>query len=68
MRVARINKVWSADITYIRLRAGFVFLVAVINWYRSVCVVLGGINHHGRTPFVWKRWRRRSGRGYRDAI
>ena len=27
------NQVWSADITYIRLREGFVYLVAVIDWY-----------------------------------
>ena len=33
VRVDRVNHVWSADITYIRLRAGFVFLVAVIDGY-----------------------------------
>lgn len=27
------NQVWSADITYIRLREGFVYLVAIIDWY-----------------------------------
>ncbi len=27
------NHVWSADITYIRLREGFVYLVAIIDWY-----------------------------------
>lgn len=27
------NQVWSADITYIRLRQGFVYLVAIIDWY-----------------------------------
>ncbi|WP_410250236.1 hypothetical protein [Candidatus Trichorickettsia mobilis] len=31
------NQVWSADITYIRLSQGFVYLVAIIDWYR-VCV------------------------------
>jgi putative transposase len=31
--VNRINQVWSADITYIRLQAGFVYLVAVIDWF-----------------------------------
>jgi putative transposase len=25
--------VWSTDITYIRLRHGFVYLVAIIDWY-----------------------------------
>ena len=31
--VLRPNQVWSTDITYIRLAGGFVYLVAVIDWY-----------------------------------
>ena len=31
--VNRPNQVWSTDITYIRLSGGFVYLVAVIDWY-----------------------------------
>jgi len=31
--VIRPNQVWSTDITYIRLTRGFVYLVAVIDWY-----------------------------------
>jgi len=31
--VDRPNQVWCADITYIRLRRGFVYLVAVLDWY-----------------------------------
>jgi putative transposase len=31
--ITRVDQVWSADITYIRLRGGFVFLTAVIDWY-----------------------------------
>lgn len=27
------NQVWSSDITYIRLNSGFVYLVAVMDWY-----------------------------------
>ena len=27
------NQVWSADITYIRLRGGFLYLVAIMDWY-----------------------------------
>jgi putative transposase len=27
------NQVWSTDITYIRLKKGFIYLVAVIDWY-----------------------------------
>lgn len=31
--VSRCNQVWSTDITYIRLARGFVYLMAVIDWY-----------------------------------
>jgi putative transposase len=31
--IKRPNQVWSADITYIRLHQGFVYLVAIIDWY-----------------------------------
>ncbi len=32
VEVVRANQVWSMDITYIRLRKGFVYLAAVIDW------------------------------------
>lgn len=31
--IRRANQVWSADITYIRLQGGFVYLVAIIDWF-----------------------------------
>lgn len=31
--IIKANQVWSADITYIRLTKGFVYLVAIIDWY-----------------------------------
>ena len=31
--IQRPNHVWSTDITYIRLRQGFVYLVAVMDWF-----------------------------------
>lgn len=33
MVIDRCDQVWSTDITYIRLKSGFVYLVAVIDWY-----------------------------------
>jgi len=33
VKIIRVNQVWSTDITYIRLRNGFVYLTAVIDWY-----------------------------------
>ena len=29
----RVNQVWSTDITYIRMAQGFVYLVAVMDWF-----------------------------------
>jgi len=31
--VVRANQVWAADITYIPMARGFVYLVAIIDWY-----------------------------------
>lgn len=33
VKITRTNQVWSTDITYIRLAGGFVYLVAIIDWY-----------------------------------
>jgi putative transposase len=33
LRIERPNQVWSADITYIRLTQGFVYLVALLDWF-----------------------------------
>lgn len=31
--ITHINHVWSTDITYLRLPSGFVYLMAIIDWY-----------------------------------
>ena len=33
VEITRINQVWSTDITYIRMTGGFVYVVAVMDWY-----------------------------------
>ena len=33
MTITRVNQVWSTDITYIRMTPGFVYLVAVMDWF-----------------------------------
>jgi putative transposase len=33
VEVTRVNQVWSTDITYIRMAQGFVYLVAVMDWF-----------------------------------
>lgn len=31
--INRVNQVWSTDLTYIRLKSGFVYLMAIIDWF-----------------------------------
>jgi putative transposase len=31
--IERVHQVWSADITYIRLQRGFLYLVAILDWF-----------------------------------
>jgi putative transposase len=33
VEIERVNQVWSTDITYIRLWQGFIYLMAVMDWY-----------------------------------
>ena len=33
LAITRPNQVWSADITYLRMSGGFMYLVAVIDWF-----------------------------------
>jgi putative transposase len=33
LAISRVNQVWAADITYIPMKAGFVYLVAIMDWY-----------------------------------
>lgn len=33
LRVERPNQVWCADITYLPMRRGFLYLVAIMDWY-----------------------------------
>jgi len=39
LSIERVNQVWSTDITYIRLHHGFVYLVAILDWF-SLCWLL----------------------------
>jgi putative transposase len=38
LRIERPNQVWSADITYIRLAQGFVYLMAILDWFSRYVV------------------------------
>lgn len=38
LEIARPNQVWGIDLTYIRLRGGWLYLVAVLDWYSRYVV------------------------------
>ena len=33
LAICRANQVWATDITYIPMKDGFVYLVAIMDWY-----------------------------------
>ena len=39
LEITSVNQVWSTDITYIPLRQGYMYLVAVMDWYSRYPVV-----------------------------
>jgi len=38
MEINRANQVWAIDITYIKLRRGFIYLTAIIDWHTR-CII-----------------------------
>lgn len=38
LAIVRPNQVWATDITYIRLRGGFAYLVAILDWFSRYVV------------------------------
>lgn len=38
LKIERCNQVWSSDITYIPMEKGFLYLVAIIDWYSRYVV------------------------------
>ena len=51
VNIDKPNKVWSTDITYIKINGGTVYLVAVIDWY-SKAVLSWSISNTMDTNFV----------------
>jgi putative transposase len=50
MEITRPDQVWCADITYIRLDGGFVYLMAIMDWY-SRCVLSWELSNTMDTAF-----------------
>jgi putative transposase len=53
LAIRRPNQVWGIDITYIRLRAGWMYLVAILDWF-SRFVVAWELDQTLRSAFVLK--------------
>jgi putative transposase len=53
LEITRANQVWSTDITYIRIKGGFVYLAAVIDWY-SKAVLAWRISNTMDTDLVMR--------------
>lgn len=41
VEITRVNQVWSTDITYLRMRNGFLYLTAVLDWYSRYVIAWG---------------------------
>jgi hypothetical protein len=51
LRVDRPNQVWCADITYLPMQRGFLYLVAIMDWYKVRLCALNGLRHTLRLSF-----------------
>jgi putative transposase len=60
--IERPNQVWAADITYIPIGRGFLYLVAVIDWL-SRAVLAWRLSNTMDAAFVSTHWKRRSPAG-----
>ena len=58
----RVNQVWSTDITYIRMAQGFVYLVAVMDWF-SRFVLSWSLSLTMEVEFCVEALKRRSAAG-----
>ena len=51
LEIVRPNQVWGLDLTYLRLRGGWLYLVAILDWY-SRYVVAWELDQTLEIPFV----------------
>jgi putative transposase len=59
LTIDRPNQVWAADITYIPLPRGFLYLVAVIDWASRAVLSWRLSNTMDASCLAWRRSRRR---------
>lgn len=58
LAIERVNQVWAADITYIPIGRGFLYLVAIIDW-ASRGALSWRLSNTMDVSFAWLRWKRR---------
>ena len=63
--VERVNQVWSTDITYIRMAQGFLYLVAIMDWF-SRFVLSWSLSVTMEVEFCVEALKRALGRGRPD--
>ena len=51
LRVDRANQVWCADITYLPMKRGFLYLVAIMDWHGLAWT---GMDWHSRKVLAWR--------------
>ena len=56
--VERPNQVWSTDITYIPMARGFVYLVAIVDWFSRRCSRIA-CRSRWRRPSASRLWKTR---------
>lgn len=67
MEITRPDQVWCADITYIRLAGGFVYLVAIMDWF-SRCVLSWELSNTMDAAFCVEALQRALASGRRPEI
>ena len=58
LKIVETNHVWAADVTYIPMACGFLYLVAIIDW-ASRAVLAWRLSNTNDARFARRRWRRR---------
>jgi putative transposase len=65
--IQRVDQVWSTDITYLRMKEGFMYLTAVIDWF-SRYVLSWELSNTMETEFCLSVLERALSRGRRPAV
>jgi len=52
IEIQRVNQVWATDITYIRMKDGFLYLLVIMDWYSRFVIAFGISNSLETSGFV----------------